>query len=84
MRLSKEERWQLKLIRLIKEVHRRHPKYGFEYNFEPNLEYFPHVFAVYDYSNRSYVVIDTEYESGSTAEEVYKWALHQCKRKGLI
>lgn len=84
MRLSKEERWQLKLIRLATEVQRRNSDLVAAYSFNPRLSFNPHDFWVYQYSTTNWIVYNEGYECRKTAEEVYKWALDQCKRKNLI
>lgn len=78
MRLNREERYQLKLIRLAKEVHRRTGDWA-SYQYEP--AYLPHRFVVFKQDIGNHVV----YTSGfKTAKACYEWAVAECKEKGLI
>lgn len=79
MRLTKEERYQLKLIRLAKEVCRRTDLCA-SYEYEPTYMR-THRFKVYDARINDYII----YTLGSyTSEAIYKWAVEQCRKKGLI
>ncbi len=84
MKLSEEERWQLKLIRLANEVSKRRPDLSVESYFNPTLLVHRHEFNIYSYPNRSWVLYDSELGVASDAKATYKWALNECKKKGLI
>lgn len=80
MRLNKEERYQLKLIRLAKEISRSsdcRPVY--EYN--PHFESMTHAFKVFTDSCSESVIWNSGFD---TAKSCYEWALDECRKEGFI
>jgi hypothetical protein len=84
MILSEEEVWQLKLIRLAREVQRNHSDLAIFYSYHPISSFNQHEFAVYKYSDNSIIVCNEDNKNKDTAEKSYKWLLNECKKKGLI
>lgn len=84
MRLSKEERWQLKLIRLVKEVRRRNPENIYPCYAYDTMSPRYMAFTVWDKDEADYI-IDKKYQGYDlSAREQYEAALYFCKREGLI
>lgn len=80
MRISKEERYQLKLIRLAKEILRSG-------SFEASYRYISWACSISHSFHVSSPLCDgfVIYETGFiTAESCYKWAVAECKKKGVI
>lgn len=79
MRLTKEERYQLKLIRLANEI-LRSGSFDASYGYKPWVGFIPHSFYVLN-PLCEFVIYETGFK---TAESCYKWAVAECKKKGLI
>lgn len=80
MRISKEEFYQLKLIRLAKEISRS-SDYRPEYEYNPHFETMTHKFAVFTDSCNDSVIWNSGFD---TAKACYDWALDECRKEGLI
>jgi hypothetical protein len=81
MRLKREERYQLKLIRLAKEVYRRTGNWA-TYEHQPAFTGSPHQFSVFNTRDKKRIV---QYQYGiDTAEACYEWAVAECRKEGLI
>ena len=80
MRLKKEERYQIKLIRLAKAISRS-KLFDAAYDYKPWTQYLGHSFRVHSSPDCNFVV----YTHGlKTAEDCYKWTFAECKEKGVI
>lgn len=80
MRLNKEERYQLKLIRLAKEISRS-GSFIVNYSYNPSFNTIAHQFHASYFDADDFLVYRTGFE---TAEACYKWAVDECRRKGVI
>lgn len=80
MRISKEERYQLKLIRLAKEISRS-GSLVVNYSYYPSFNTFAHQFHASHFDADDFLVYHTGFK---TAEACYKWAVDECRRKGVI
>lgn len=78
MRINKEERYQIKLIRLAKEVYCRTGDWA-SYEYTPSYE--PHRFAVFKLNIQNHVVFIHE---DQTAKSCYERAVEECRKAGLI
>lgn len=80
MRLNKEERYQLKLISLAKEISRS-SGYRPVYEYNPHFETMTHAFTVFTDSCNDFVIWNSGFD---TAQECYNWVLDKCRKEGLV
>lgn len=80
MKFNREEWYQLKLIRLAKEISDS-SDYRPVYEYNPHFKSMVHEFRVFTDSCSDLVIWNSGFE---TAKACYDWALDECRKEGLV